>query len=165
MAFITSGWSNLVYSQSTGTIFCIPCKLFGANSAFATTGYSDWKRAGNRITSHEQSVVHKSNVLTMKSRGALTNRIDSGLLSQINDEVNYWKNVLKRVVVVVKTLAIRRLAFRGNSEKIGCPHNVNFLMSMELIAQFDPFLASHISKYANKGKGSTLNIILIVPYI
>jgi len=145
----------LVYSQSTGTIFCIPCKLFGANSAFATTGYSDWKRAGNRIASHEQSLAHKSNVLTMKSRGALTNRIDTELLSQINDEVDYWKNVLKRVVVVVKTLAIRGLAFRGNSEKIGCPHNGNFLMNMELIAQFDPFLASHISKYANKGKGST----------
>lgn len=62
----------------------------------------------------------------MKSRGALTNRIDSGLLSQINDEVNYWKNVLKRVVVVVKSLAIRGLAFRDNSEKIGCPHNGNF---------------------------------------
>jgi len=30
-----------------------------------------------------------------------------------------------------------------------------FLMEMELIAQFDPFLASHISKYANKGKRST----------
>jgi len=59
------------------------------------------------------------------------------------------------VVVVVKTLTIRGLAFRGNSEKIGCPHNGNFLMSMELIAQFDPFLASHISKYANKGKWST----------
>jgi len=93
--------------------------------------------------------------LTLKNRGTLTNRIDSGLLDQINDEVNYWKNVLKRVVVVVKTLAIRRLAFRGNSEKIGCPHNGNFLMSMELIAQFDPFLASHISKHANKGKAST----------
>ena len=43
----------LVYFQSTGAIFCIPCKLFGANSAFATTEFSDWKRAGNRIASHE----------------------------------------------------------------------------------------------------------------
>jgi len=79
----------LVYSQSTGIIFCISCKLFGANSAFATTGYSDWKRAGNRIASHEQSLAHISNVFTMKFRGTLTNNIDSGLLSQINDEVNY----------------------------------------------------------------------------
>jgi len=63
---------------------------------------------------------------------------------------HYWKNVLKRVVVVVKTLA-----FRGDSDKIGSSHNENFLMSMELIAHFDPFLASHISKYGNKGKGST----------
>lgn len=79
----------LAYSQSTGSIFCIPCKLFGANSAFTTTGFSDWKRAGNRIASHEQSLAHKSNTLTLKNRGTLTNRIDSGLLGQINDEVHY----------------------------------------------------------------------------
>ncbi|KAL4088690.1 hypothetical protein QTP88_023774 [Uroleucon formosanum] len=102
----------LAYSQCTGAIFCIPCKLFGANSAFATTGFLDRKRADNRISSHEQSPVHKSNTLTLKNRGTLTNRINSGLLDQINDEVHYWKNVLKRVVVVVKTLAIRGLAFR-----------------------------------------------------
>ncbi|XP_050064958.1 zinc finger MYM-type protein 1-like [Aphis gossypii] len=82
-------------------------------------------------------------------------RIDSGLLDQINDEVHYWKNVLKRVFVVVKSLAIRGLEFRSDSDKIGSSHNGNFLMSMELIAHFDPFLASHISKYGNKGKGST----------
>ena len=93
--------------------------------------------------------------MTLKNWGTLTNRFDSGLLDQINDEVHYWKNVLKRVVVVVKTLAMRGLAFRGNSDKIGCLHNGNFLMSMELIAQFEPFLAWHISKYTNKGKGST----------
>jgi len=62
---------------------------------------------------------------------------------------------LKRVVVVVKTLSIRILAFRGDSDKIGSSQNGHFLVSMELIAHFDPFLASHISKYANKGKRST----------
>lgn len=29
------------------------------------------------------------------------------------------------------------------------------MMSLELIAQFDPFLAQHIEKFGNKGKGST----------
>jgi len=56
---------------------------------------------------------------------------------------------LKRIVVVVKTLTIRGLAFRGDLDKIGSSHNGNFLKSMELKAHFDPFLASHIFKYAN----------------
>lgn len=57
-------------------------------------------------------------------------------------------------MVVTKTLAMRGLAFRGDSDKIENQHNGNFLMSMKLIAHFDSFLASHISKNTNKGKGS-----------
>jgi len=36
---------------------------------------------------------------------------------------------------------------------IGSPHNGNFLGLMELLADFDPFLAEHIQKHANKGRG------------
>ena len=37
---------------------------------------------------------------------------------------------------------------------IGSPSNVNFLGSLELLFQFDTFLAAHLEKYGNKGKGS-----------
>lgn len=63
---------------------------------------------------------------------------------------------------MVKILALRRFAFRDVSDKIVYSHNGNFLVSKELKAHFDPFLASQISKYANKEKG---HIIIIVPYI
>ncbi|XP_022163997.1 uncharacterized protein LOC111029339 [Myzus persicae] len=145
----------LVYSESTGSLFCAPCKLFGSTSMFSTVGFSDWKHAEKRITSHENSQTHKTNVLTMKDRGKVVQRIDSALISQIEKEKNYWKNVLRRVVAVVKTLSSRGLAFRGKTDKFGCNQNGNFLMSLELIALFDPFLASHIEKFGNKGKGFT----------
>ena len=29
------------------------------------------------------------------------------------------------------------------------------MMCMELIAEFDPFLAGHIAQYGNRGKGNT----------
>ena len=36
---------------------------------------------------------------------------------------------------------------------LGSVHNGNFLGSLELIAQFDPFLQSHLQKYGNADRG------------
>lgn len=67
----------------------------------------------------------------------------------------YRKNVLTRVCAVVKSLSSRGLPFRGDSEQFGSMHNGNFNMCLELIAEFDPFLAKHISTHGNQGKGHT----------
>ena len=56
------------------------------------------------------------------------------------------KTVLHRVVTVVKFLAIRGLVFRGSEEKIDSLTNGNFLGIIELISQYDPFLAEHLVK-------------------
>ena len=68
-------------------------------------------------------------------------------------EILHWTLVLERVVSGVSFLSERSLAFRGSNEVIGSPINGNFLGVMELIAKFDPFLASHIATYGNKGSG------------
>lgn len=91
----------------------------------------------------------------MKTRANLSNRIDKKLFSQLEDEISYWKNILRRVVAVIKLLSSRGLPFRGQNEVIGSVHNGKFLMAIELVAQFDPFLAQHISRYGNPGSGHT----------
>lgn len=60
---------------------------------------------------------------------------------------------MKRVVVVICFLAKRGLAFRGTNELVGSPHNGNYLGILELVAKFDDFLATHLAKYANQGRG------------
>ncbi|XP_050065343.1 zinc finger MYM-type protein 1-like [Aphis gossypii] len=104
---------------------------------------------------HENSKTHKNCVLIMKKRGDLHQRIDKQIVLQIENDVKYWKDVLCRVTAVVKSLCSRGLSLRGNNDNFGNSHSGNFIMCLELIAEFDPFLASHIKKYANKGKGST----------
>ena len=80
----------LVYSPSTGNVYCYVCKLFGTVSdSFSLNGFNDWKNA-HRITTHE-------------------------LFGQ-ND-------------------------------------NGNYLGLLELLSQFDPFLAEHIRRDGNKGRG------------
>lgn len=148
----------LVYSESTGKAFCGPCFFFSSrNDEFylSTQGFNDWKNAQSRFKQHECSTNHRQSLITMKTRANLSNRIDKKLFSQLEDEISYWKNILRRVVAVIKSLSSRGLPFRGQNEVIGSVHNGNFLMAIELVAQFDPFLAQHIARYGNPGSGHT----------
>lgn len=68
--------------------------------------------------------------------------------------MNYWKAVLHRVVEVIKFLGTKGLSFRGDNEQFNKINNGNFLGTLELLAKFDPFIAQHIEKYGNRGKGT-----------
>lgn len=119
-----------LYSASKGSIYCYPCALFGSKASFATCGFSNWKKAEEKLSSHENSQKHRLNISTMKQRGIILERIDQQLLSQLEFENNYWMTILKRVVAVVKALSSRGLSFRGDTTQIGCSNNGNFLMAI-----------------------------------
>jgi len=148
----------IVYSNRTGKIYCAPCRLFNDTNSvntFANFGFCNWKKCKEKLSQHENSINHKNCVIKMKNRGNKLGRIDSQLILQVETEIKYWKEVLTRIVAVVKSLSSRGLSFRSHNDKFGSTHSGNFIMCLELIAEFDPFLANHISKFGNKGKGST----------
>ncbi|XP_050523340.1 zinc finger MYM-type protein 1-like [Daktulosphaira vitifoliae] len=145
----------LAYSETKGVLFCYPCLLFSCKSSFGSTGFSLWKKADEKIQEHLNSSTHRSNILKMKLRGVTLNRIDSGLANQVERERLYWIQILKRVVAVVKKLASRGLALRGDTSKLGFKNNGNFLMAIELLSEFDPFMAEHLKQYGNPGRGFT----------
>lgn len=91
----------------------------------------------------------------MKNRSSELNNVNEVLTFQLETEKIYWKNVLTRVCAVVKSLSSRGLPFRGDNENIGSLQNGYFLMCLEMIAEFDPFLANHLTNYGNPGKGYT----------
>ncbi|KAF2899679.1 hypothetical protein ILUMI_06497, partial [Ignelater luminosus] len=62
------------------------------------------------------------------------------------NDTEYYYNFLKRVVAVVKYLSVSGLAFRGRKEILGSPHNGNFMGTLELLAEFDPFMREHIQQ-------------------
>ena len=65
------------------------------------------------------------------------------------DEAKYWRQVLERVVNVIKFLAERGLPFRGQDEKCGLCTNGYFMGLLELLTKYDTFLSSHIEKHGN----------------
>ena len=110
----------LLYSPSTGSVYCFVCKLFapkGSTHLADKDGFSDW-RNNVVVDNHENSSTHKDSMLTY-----LTHRQGLGLQQkleeQINEEYNYWENVLRCAIAVICTLAKRGLAFRGTNENFG----------------------------------------------
>lgn len=142
----------LIYSQSRGSIFRGPCLLFGKESSGFTLGFNDWKNAGNRVTEHENSKNHHNSILALKETGC---KINNSVLANMDEEINYWRKVSHRVVTVIVSLTSRGLPLRGDNEKFGSVNNGDFLMSLEMLAKFDPFIAQHIERFGNKGSGST----------
>lgn len=149
----------MIYSESKGSVFCAPCLLFRSDnsSSFAKEkeGFNDWKNATKRVSEHENSKEHKESVLKLKERANIKGRVDHELTDQLEEEVSYWKNVLNRIVAAVRALTSRGLPLRGHDEKWGSVHNGNFMMLLEFLSEFDPFLNEHIRQYGNRGSGTT----------
>jgi len=80
-------------------------------------------------------------------------RVDFSMALQVEKQTKYWQSILKRAVSVIKFIAERGLAFRGNDQIIGSPANGNYLGMVELLTEFNPFLTEHIKLNANTVSG------------
>jgi hypothetical protein len=62
---------------------------------------------------------------------------------------------VKNIYRSCEKFSIQGIRFRGHIYGLGSTHTGEFEMAVELIAEFDPFLAKHIEIYGNEGKGNT----------
>ena len=145
----------MIYSPTKGVVFCFVCRLFrpDSNKLSSQTGFNDWRNM-TALDHHENSETHNESLMIYITRRQKNATLPDSLGKQIENEGQYWRQVLERAVAVIVTLAGRGLAFRGENEKFGSPNNGNYLEILEVIAKFDPFLASHIARFGNKGKGT-----------
>lgn len=147
----------LIFSPQLEAVLCFVCKLFGTHSqnieSFRTDGFNDWKHYKRAFESHEQSRHHIQNYLAYRNRAKEADSINTQIFQQEQTELKYWREILYRIVSVIKFLASRGLAFRGTNETFGSSSNGNFLGILEVLSEHDALLAAHIEKYGNKGRG------------
>ncbi|XP_059277622.1 uncharacterized protein LOC132031704 [Lycium ferocissimum] len=144
----------LVCSKDLDKVFCFCCKLFSTtsstcNSKLASEGSNDWKNLSAKLKDHEVTNEHIINMVAwvdLEMRLHKNKTIDKNLQEQINRDRAHWKNVLSRIIAVIKTLGKNNLAFRGNNEKIYQENNGIFLSLIEMIAEFDPVMQEHIRR-------------------
>nr|XP_022903898.1 uncharacterized protein LOC111416177 [Onthophagus taurus] len=126
-----------------------------SSNPFCCEGFNDCKHAADRISFHENSKNHRKCLLTFFKRSSEAGRIDTEVQIQISKERVYWRNVLTRIVSVVRFLTERGLLLRDDCEKFGNAKNGNYLGLLELLSDYNPFLKEHINKYGGGGSGKT----------
>lgn len=141
----------LVYSKSTNRAYCFCCKLFRnvSGSKLASEGYNNWKNIIERLHNHEASPGHAVNVknwIECETRLTKGSTVDEAHFRMIMKEKEHWRNVLKRIISVIKYLAQHNIAFRGSNCKLYERNNGNFLGLVEMLATFDPAMQEHVRR-------------------
>lgn len=132
------------------------CRLFNDHKqpdTFASNGFNDWKNSGRAISFHEHSKHHQTNYLSYRRRAKQLENIEDTFQSSTEIEMEYWRQILHRIVSVIQFLGSRAMPFQGSNQKIGSNQNGNYLGLIELLAKYDPLLKNHLEQYGNKGKG------------
>ena len=94
----------LLFSPQTGNVYCFVCLLFcPGNTRFSGEGFSDWRNC-NDVQNHECNQKHRDAQLTFLVRQRQLN-VSCNLSEQIDREREYWKEVLRRVIAVIRTIA------------------------------------------------------------
>ncbi|KAJ0677501.1 putative transcription factor and/or regulators TTF-type(Zn) family [Helianthus annuus] len=122
----------LVYLKELDKLFCFCCKLFKQGhpkGGLDNEGYADWRHASQGLKAHEVRFEHLKNMhqwFEMRQRLECNETIDKGTYEQFKKRKRYWKEVIFRIIALVKFLAKHGLAFREKHEKLYQKSNGNF---------------------------------------
>ncbi|XP_028417041.1 zinc finger MYM-type protein 1-like [Dendronephthya gigantea] len=147
-------------SEKLGTVYCHNCWLLARNTS--NNKDSPWidgfipntKRLKQQIERHEESIAHKeaTKSLAQLKAGKGINMLNEAGIAKIK---NFWREVLRRIIVIILTLANLCLPFRGHREVIGngrCEGG-NFLglVNMQLrMGDGDPYFKQLVGSKARK---------------
>ena len=142
----------LMYSPRKEAAFCFCCLLFPSSplncrSSFELEGgFTSWKKV-EKLKNHEENSYHRQSFVEWKEmeRRMKMHGVDDVLCSQIEAEKDRWREVLKRVLEVIKLLSTQNLALRGHVETLDVANPGNFLAVLKLLSKYDPVMANHFA--------------------
>eukprot|EP00731_Ephydatia_muelleri_P034131 Em0048g7a len=70
--------------------------------------------------------------------------LDEILEKQVQEEKKRWREILKRIIDVIKLLASQNLALRGHVEQLDSDNPGNFLATLKFLSFYDTLLENHL---------------------
>ncbi|XP_025421989.1 zinc finger MYM-type protein 1-like [Sipha flava] len=120
------------------------------------TGNNDWRHLTQNIKRHDNS-NDPIQCCIIFEQWRLNKTISEEMELSIQNECNFWRQVLDRVINVTLTLATSNLSFRGHRETDLSKNKGNFLSIITLISKYDPILENLLSMPGGKGTANYLS--------
>lgn len=135
------------------------CKMSDTNTFIK--GVTDWKHLYNRIEEHERSNSHQNSVdahLLKKNHSSVDSLLTYGQRNLRKGQVINHRQILVRVIDVVKLIGKRGLSYRGKSNEAAYTLNNdnldhgNFLEIITLLGKYDSTLKNHLDTAIKKSE-------------
>lgn len=181
----------LSYSMDKQKFFCFICLAFKSNeSSIFVSGApnTDRRHLPTRVIEHEISKLHQESTnafIRHKSNKSVNQLLLSTQLSLRNRQIQSNREIIKRLIDILKLIGKRGLAYRGSEFEAAYTlsnENIdhgNFLELMLFLSKYDSFLSEHVQKcvvasseqrITGKGRGSfitffsktTVNKIILI---
>ncbi|KAL4091506.1 hypothetical protein QTP88_026182 [Uroleucon formosanum] len=169
----------LTYDEHSEKLFCSVCLAFSSERNIFIDGFNTWSHVYQRVQEHEIIKSHNLSLeafLNYSSKKTIDYRLFSEHLHKKKIEVTKNRNILQRVIDVIKLIGKRGLSYRGHRNEGADSLNDstldhgNFLDILLLLKKYDVVLSEHIDsitknasvnykKGKGKGRGASLTFI------
>lgn len=131
------------------------------DNSFIKGGMTAWKHVHQRIEEHERNQVHRDSAeayFMKASQADIASLLGGKQISLHRDQVRKKRQVMDRVIEVIKVIGKCGLSYRGTKyeaaytwENIAVDHG-NFLDMIILLSKFDVSLQEHVNECVQKSK-------------
>ena len=170
----------LTYDEESDKAFCSVCLAFAksTNPSIFISGMQDWRHIHDRVKEHEQGMSHRNCAeayFFQASKANIKNVLCGKQMSAHRDQVRKKRQVLERIVDVVKLIGKRGLAYRGAKNEAAYTledstiDHGNFLELILLLGKYDVIMKEHLTNCIEqskdhhhsgaKGRGSLVTLI------
>ena len=125
----------ILFDEINLKVLCLPCVLYSdEKNIFSIGGFDDWHNQSTSIPKHEVSASHNNSFLKWKEALNETNFL----------KTDKTREALKGIAIVLRFLALRKMATRGDIEVDNNVHNGHFRGIINLIAEFNERMYEHV---------------------